>query len=74
MTRAARRPRRATSHARKSGPPLRRRLRIRVPGQGRILALALLFVLVGGLMALVNAPGLRVAQIAWAGQRYTPGW
>lgn len=74
MTRAARRPRRATSHARKSGPPLRRRLRIRVPGQGRILALALLFVLVGGLMALVNAPGLRVAQIAWAGQRYTPGY
>lgn len=30
-------------------------------------------VLVGGLVALINGPWLRVARIAWAGERYTPG-
>jgi hypothetical protein len=30
--------------------------------------------LIGGLLVLVNAPWLRVTQIAWAGQRYTPGY
>jgi len=29
-------------------------------------------VLVGGLLALINGPWLRVANVAWAGQRYTP--
>ncbi len=28
--------------------------------------------LVGGLLALINGPWLRVANVAWAGQRYTP--
>jgi cell division septal protein FtsQ len=29
-------------------------------------------ILVGGLLALINGPWLRVANVAWAGQRYTP--
>jgi cell division septal protein FtsQ len=30
-------------------------------------------ILVGALLALINGPWLRVANVAWAGQRYTPG-
>jgi cell division septal protein FtsQ len=29
-------------------------------------------VLIGGLLALINGPWLRVARVAWAGERYTP--
>lgn len=30
-------------------------------------------VLIGGLLAMINGPWLRVARVAWAGERYTPG-
>ena len=75
MTRARRpRRRRTTSHARRLGPPLHRRLRARLPAPGRILAVLMMAGLVAGLAVLVNGPWLRVGQVAWAGQRYTPGY
>ena len=71
---ATRKGRRAQAGARRTGPPLRRRLRVRVPAFGRFLALLALGTLVGGLLVLINAPWLRIADVAWAGQRYTPGY
>ena len=73
MTRGARPARRRpTAHARRPGTPLRRRVRRALPAPGRIAAGLLAAVLAGGLLALINGPWLRVADVAWAGQRYTP--
>ena len=64
--------RRPSAHARRPRPPLRRRVRRALPAPGRIAAGVLTAVLVGGLLALVNGPWLRVGRVAWAGERYTP--
>jgi cell division septal protein FtsQ len=48
------------------------RVRRSLPAPGRIAAVALLATLVAGLLALVNGPWLRVGQVAWAGERFTP--
>jgi cell division septal protein FtsQ len=63
---------RPSAHARRSRPPLRRRVRRALPAPGRIAAGLLGAILVGGLLALINGPWLRVASVAWAGERYTP--
>lgn len=47
-------------------------LRRRLPSRGRVLAVLLFAGLVGGLVTLLNGPWLRVAQVAHAGERYTP--
>ncbi len=73
MTRRGAVPRRRSStHARRPGPGLRRRLRQALPAPGRIAAVLLTAALVGGLLALINGPWLRVAHVAFAGARYTP--
>lgn len=64
--------RRGATHARRPRQPLRRRVRRALPAPGRIAAGLLTAVLVGGLLALINGPWLRVARVAWAGERYTP--
>jgi len=64
--------RRPSAHARRPRTPLRRRVRRALPAPGRIAAGVLTAVLVGGLLALVNGPWLRVGRVAWAGERYTP--
>ena len=64
--------RRGSAHARRPGQPLRRRIRRALPPAGRIAAGLVTAVLVGGLLALINGPWLRVANVAWAGERYTP--
>jgi hypothetical protein len=46
-------------------------LRRALPAPGRIAAVLLTAVLVGGLVALLNGPWLRVARVAWSGERYT---
>jgi cell division septal protein FtsQ len=72
MSRRSANPRRRPSaHARRPGPPLRRRVRRVLPAPGRIVAGLLTAVLVAGLVALINGPWLRVARVAWAGERYT---
>jgi cell division septal protein FtsQ len=65
--------RRPSAHARRPGPTLRKRVRRALPAPGRIAAGLLAAVLVGGLLALINGPWLRVARVSWAGERYTPG-
>lgn len=62
---------RPSAHARRPRPPLRRRVRRALPAPGRIAAGLLGAILVGGLLALINGPWLRVASVAWAGERYT---
>jgi cell division septal protein FtsQ len=42
-----------------------------MPAPGRIAAGLLGALLVGGLLALINGPWLRVASVVWAGERYT---
>jgi cell division septal protein FtsQ len=59
-------------HARRPAPALRFRLRRSLPAPGRIAAALLLATLVAGLLAVLNGPWLRVGQIAWAGERFTP--
>jgi len=72
MTRRSTTPRRRPSaHARRPRAPLRRRVRRALPAPGRIAAVVLTAVLVGGLLALINGPWLRVGRVAWAGERYT---
>jgi POTRA domain-containing FtsQ-type protein len=51
---------------------MRLRIRHSLPAPGRIAAGLLTAVLAGGLLALINGPWLRVANVAWAGERYTP--
>lgn len=70
--RNARPSRRRSAHARRPGVALRKRVRRRLPQPGRIAAGLLTAVLVGGLLALINGPWLRVARVAWAGERFTP--
>lgn len=73
MSQRALRPRRrAVGHARKPRTPLRRRIGRRLPGRGRLLALLVFAALLGGTVTLVNGPWLRVAEVAHAGERYTP--
>ena len=73
MTRRNTKPRRRSSaHARRPGIALRRRVGNAMPRPGRIAAGLLTAVLVGGLLALITGPWLRVANVAWAGERYTP--
>jgi hypothetical protein len=64
--------RRPSAHARRPGPALRRRISAALPAPGRIVAALLTAALVGGLLALINGPWLRVARVAWAGEHYTP--
>jgi cell division septal protein FtsQ len=64
--------RRPSAHAHRPGPSLRGRVRRALPARGRIAAALLTAVLVGGLLALINGPWLRVSRVAWAGDRYTP--
>ena len=70
--RNARPRRRPAAHARRPGVALRKRVRRALPRPGRIAAGLLTAALVAGLLALVNGPWLRVAHVAWAGERYTP--
>jgi cell division septal protein FtsQ len=63
--------RRPSAHARRPRQPLRRRVRRALPAPGRIAAGLLTALLVGGLLALVNGPWLRVGRVAWAGERFT---
>ncbi|HEY8771632.1 MAG TPA: FtsQ-type POTRA domain-containing protein [Candidatus Limnocylindria bacterium] len=63
--------RRPTAHARRPGQPLRRRVRRVLPAPGRIAAGILTAALVTALLVLINGPWLRVAHVAWAGDRYT---
>ena len=76
--RAAARPKRGSgarprgAQARRPRPALKRRLRIRLPRLGRIFAGLLTAIFIGGLVALLNGPWLRVAQVTWAGERFTP--
>ncbi len=63
--------RRPSAHARRPRQPLRRRVRRALPAPGRIAAGLLTALLIGGLLALVNGPWLRVGRVAWAGDRFT---
>lgn len=63
--------RRPSAHARRPGAPLRRRVKRALPAPGRIAAGVLTAILIGGLLALVNGPWLRVGRVAWAGERFT---
>jgi cell division septal protein FtsQ len=63
--------RRGSSHARRPTPGIGRSLRRYVPPRGRLVAALLTAILVSGLLALLNGPWLRVAQVTWSGQRYT---
>lgn len=69
--RNARPSRRRSAHARRPGVALRKRVRRGLPRPGRIAAGLLAAALIGGLLALINGPWLRVARVAWAGERYT---
>ena len=64
--------RRGGAHATRPRQPLRRRVRRALPAPGRIAAGLLAALLAGGLLALINSPWLRVSQVVWAGERYTP--
>ena len=72
MTRRAPKPRRSATHARRTGPKLRRSVRRALPARSRLVAAVVAAALVAGLLALINGPWLRVARVAWAGERYTP--
>jgi cell division septal protein FtsQ len=69
---SARPRRKAGSHARRPGRTLRRRIRPRLPGGGRILALLLFTGTVAGLVAGVYGPWMRVTALAHSGDAYTP--
>ncbi|MBW3612431.1 MAG: FtsQ-type POTRA domain-containing protein [Chloroflexi bacterium] len=58
--------------ARRPGVPLRRRIGGRLPTLGRILALLGAVAAAVALVALVTGPWVRVADVSWAGSRYTP--
>jgi len=64
--------RRGGAHARRPRQPLCQRVRRALPAPGRIAAALLTAILAGGLLALINGPWLRVSQVAFAGERYTP--
>jgi cell division septal protein FtsQ len=58
--------------ARRPGVPLRRRIGGRLPSLGRVLAVLGAAAGIAGLVALVSGPWLRVSDVAWEGDRYTP--
>lgn len=58
--------------ARRPGVPLRRRLSRRLPALRRILAGLGALAIAAALVALVEGPWLRVSEVAWAGDRFTP--
>ena len=64
--------RRSTSHARRPGAPLRRRVGPRLRGGGRIVALVLLTLAIAGLVAGVYGPWMRVTALGHTGDAYTP--
>jgi cell division septal protein FtsQ len=64
--------RRSGSHARRPGQPLRRRFRLRPRGGGRILAVLLFTLAIGGLVAAVYGPWMRVTALGHTGDAYTP--
>ena len=73
MSRApARPPRRSGGQAKRPRGSGRARRPRRLPSRGRVLAVLLFAGLVGGMVTLLNGPWLRVAQVAHAGERYTP--
>jgi cell division septal protein FtsQ len=72
MTRRGAKPRRSAAHARQKGPKLRQTVRRAFPARSRLVAAVVTAALVAGLLALINGPWLRVARVAWAGERYTP--
>lgn len=74
MSRGARptaRAKRRGAHASRPRPPLRQRLRPRLPSAGRAIAGLLFAVLLGALVVLLNGPWLRVQHVAFAGQQLT---
>jgi cell division septal protein FtsQ len=56
--------------ARRPGIPLRRRLGTRLPSIRRALAVLGALVVVGGLVAALNGPWLRVTAVGWTGGAY----
>lgn len=75
--RAGARPARAVSRsrrpqARRPKGPIRRRALRRLPSIGRLSAAFLVAALVAALVALINGPWLRVGDVAWAGEHFTP--
>lgn len=58
--------------ARRPGTPLRLRIGRRVPSVRRILAGLGAAAVVAGLIALLGGPWLRVTDVTWAGDRFTP--
>ena len=58
--------------ARRPGVPLRRRIGGRLPTLGRVLAVLGAVAAAAALVGLVTGPWLRVADVSWAGSRYTP--
>lgn len=72
MTRRGAKPRRSARQARRKGPKLRQQVRRALPAPGRLVAALVTAALIAGLVALVNGPWLRVARVAWAGERFTP--
>lgn len=73
MSTTALRPRkRSAGHARRTAPAFRRRVGGGRLTRGRVLALLLLPMLLGGAVALVHGPWLRVAAVQHVGERYTP--
>lgn len=58
--------------ARRPGVPLRRRVGARLPSLRRVLAVLGAIAGTAALAALVTGPWLRVADVSWAGGRYTP--
>jgi cell division septal protein FtsQ len=66
--------RRGGGHARRPGPPLRKRLAVPLPSRGRAFAVLGFALAVAGFVTLVNGPWLRIGSVAHAGARYTPAW
>ena len=64
--------RRSANHARRPGAPLRRRIRPRLWGGGRIVALFLFTVAIAGLVAGIYGPWMRVTALGHSGDAYTP--
>lgn len=64
--------RRGGGHAQRPRRPVRSRLARGMPARGRLAAMLLLVAVVGGTTWLVHGPWLRVAEVAHAGERYTP--
>jgi cell division septal protein FtsQ len=65
------RAKRRGAHAARPRASWRRRLRLRLPSAGRLVAGALLAVVLAAFVVLLNGPWLRVERIAFGGQRLT---